>query len=430
MKSSFFVDVGLLRRNPLFCHVFVARSISLLSLGMLAVAIPFQVYQLGGDSVSVGLAMALEGGGMFVGLLWGGVLADRRDRRGLILLARSACGLGFVGLALNAALPAPTLWAVYVLAVWDGFFGALGVTALLAAMPHIVGREQLMQARALSMLSMRLATVLSPALGGLLIAAQGVTFNYLVAALGTGLTLLPLLRLPVMRPAQPDHSHPLRALYAGVCYLGQNRVVLGVVLVGTLVTLTTGIRVLFPALAEAHGGSAATLGLMYSAVPLGATLGALTSGWAEGLRRPGLVMQLCGLGAFACLAGLGLVEQLALVLPLLAGFGYLVSIAGLLQYALVQRHTPDHYLGRVNGLWNAQEALGDSVATVGIGLLAAPLGALGSMAALGLGALALGLLALVGLPALRAPEGPSDPDPLPEGAVEETPALADAPGGP
>ncbi|WP_226665172.1 enterobactin transporter EntS [Microbulbifer aggregans] len=383
-KKSIFVDFSILKSNRHFRNVFIARTISLLGLGMLSVAIPLQTYQLTNDSVHVGMVTAVEGIGLFVGLLWGGVLADQYDRKKLILFARATCGFGFVGLAVNAWLPEPQLWAIYALALWDGFFGALGVTALLAAMPFIVGREHLVQARAVSMVSMRLATVISPAVGGAIIAASHVGWNYLVAALGTGLTLIPLLGLPAMQPPSMDTRNPLRALADGVGFVLRNRVVLGVVVVGTLVTLTTGVRVLFPALVEAvFAGGAFELGLIYSAVPLGATLGALLSGWASHVRCPGKVMLGVAMGAFASLALLGLNTHFVPALMLLAMFGYLVSISSLLQYGLVQEATPDHYLGRINAIWTAQDASGDSVGSLGAGALGQWLSALASVFAIG-----------------------------------------------
>jgi ENTS family enterobactin (siderophore) exporter len=418
VKKSLFVDLGLLRRNRAFLHVFVARTISLLGLGMLSVALPLQVYQLSGDSVSVGLSMALEGAGMFAGLLLGGVLSDRLDRKRLILFARSACGLAFLGLAINAALPAPSLLATYLLAMWDGFFGAIGVTALLAAMPCIVGRENLMQARAISMVSMRLATVISPAVGGLLIAAYGVSWSYLIAAFSTGLTLLPLMSLPSMKPVEVDESHPLRALMDGVQYMLNNKVVFSVVMVGTLVTLTTAIRVMFPAMVQTiYGGGAFELGLMYTAVPLGATAGALLSGWASHVRQPGVVMQLAGLGAFACLILLSVPSHFASVLVLLVVFGYCISIASLLQYSLVQAYTPDAYLGRVNGLWTAQDAMGDSIGTLGISVVAKWLSPLGGILGVGLVSMVCGLVGLSCLRTLRHARG-DGPDVTPADAAD------------
>ena len=57
--------------------------------------------------------MTLTGGAMFVGLMVGGVLADRYERKKVILLARGTCGIGFIGLCLNALLPEPPLLAIY-----------------------------------------------------------------------------------------------------------------------------------------------------------------------------------------------------------------------------------------------------------------------------------------------------------------------------
>ncbi|MFX8565696.1 MFS transporter, partial [Acinetobacter baumannii] len=92
------------------------------------------------------------------------------------------------GLAINAMFEHPSLYAIYFLSAWDGFFGALGVTAMMAIMPVIVGRENIVQARAISMVSVRLATVISPAIGGILIAASGVATVYWVSTVGTLLT--------------------------------------------------------------------------------------------------------------------------------------------------------------------------------------------------------------------------------------------------
>lgn len=61
-----------------------------------------QIQAMTGSTLQVGVAVALDGVGMFIGLMLGGVLADRYDRRKLILFARGTCGLGFVALSLNA----------------------------------------------------------------------------------------------------------------------------------------------------------------------------------------------------------------------------------------------------------------------------------------------------------------------------------------
>ncbi len=135
-----------MKTHPAFRAVFLARFISIVSLGLLGVAVPVQIQIMTHSTRQVGLSVTLTGGAMFVGLMVGGVLADRYERKKVILLARGTCGIGFIGLCLNALLPEPSLLAIYLLGLWDGFFASLGVTALLAATPALVGRENLMQA--------------------------------------------------------------------------------------------------------------------------------------------------------------------------------------------------------------------------------------------------------------------------------------------
>ncbi|MEN3810132.1 enterobactin transporter EntS [Chromobacterium piscinae] len=276
-KSPIFVDFSLLRLNPHFRSIFIARMISVFAFGILMVAVPVQIHQLTGSTLQVGAAMALDGIGMFAGLMCGGVLADRMDRRRLILLGRTSCGLGFLALALNGFMTNPSVTALYVVSTWDGFFSGIGITSLMASIPVIVGRENLPAAGALSMLTVRFGAVLSPLLGGLIITAAGVNWNYLLAGIGTLATLIPLTRLPSLKPQNAEPSHPLRSLMEGFEFLWQNKVVGAVVAVGTLQTLLSAVRVLYPSLAEdGYGGGAFEVGLMYSAVPLGAMLGAFT----------------------------------------------------------------------------------------------------------------------------------------------------------
>ncbi len=158
-RQSWLLNLSLLKTHPAFRAVFIARFISILSLGLLGVAIPVQIQMMTHSTWQVGLSVTLTGASMFVGLMVGGVLADRYERKRLILLARGTCGVGFVGLCLNALLPEPSLAAIYLLGIWDGFFASLGVTALLAATPALVGRENLMQAGAITMLTVRLGSV-------------------------------------------------------------------------------------------------------------------------------------------------------------------------------------------------------------------------------------------------------------------------------
>lgn len=413
--SDFFVDISLIRSNANYRRVLLARTISLMGLGMLAVSVPIQVYNLTGSTLYVGIVAALDGVGMFIGLLLGGVLSDLYDRRRLILLARSICGLGFVALALNSMLGTPSAIVVCALAFWDGFFGALGLAALMAAIPHIVGRDNLVQASALGMMTARFATVVSPALGGVIIIWGGLTWNYGLAAIGTLLTVLTLLPLPSMVPHRSETTRPRHMLGEAFNFVFGQKTLLCIFAVGTLMTLTSAIRIMFPSLiAGPYSGGALQTGLMYSAVPVGATLGALSSGWARQLARPDRAMIGMCLLAFACVAALGATSQVPAALAALTVYGYATAIASLLQYTMVQAQTPDHYLGRVNSLWAAQDTLGDIAGIVILGALATVFLPAISVLLFGGGALVLGALLALGLRTTRetAPGDIAVPEPL------------------
>lgn len=141
----------------------------------------------------------------------------------------------------------------------------------------------------------------------------------------------------------------------------------GIALVGALLTMATAVRVLYPALAGHWQMSAAQIGLMYAAVPLGAAMGALTSGRIAHHARPGVIMLASGIVSFLSIGAFSLMPVWGLGLACLVVFGYLSAISALLQYTLIQTLTPDGMLGRINGLWTAQNVTGDAIGAAILG---------------------------------------------------------------
>ena len=92
-KQSWLLNLSLLKTHPAFRAVFLARFISIVSLGLLGVAVPVQIQMMTHSTWQVGLSVTLTGGAMFVGLMIGGVLADRYERKKVILLARGTVAL-------------------------------------------------------------------------------------------------------------------------------------------------------------------------------------------------------------------------------------------------------------------------------------------------------------------------------------------------
>ncbi len=117
--------------------------------------------------------------------------------------------------------------------------------------------------------------------------------------------------------------------------------------------------------------STSQIGLLYAAIPLGAAFGALISGQLAQTARPGVLMLATTVGSFVAIALFSLMPVWALGALCLALFGWLSAISSLLQYTLIQTQTPENMLGRINGLWTAQNVTGDAIGAALLGGLGA-----------------------------------------------------------
>lgn len=420
------IDITPLRVSVPFRRIFVARLISLVGIGMLLVSVPVQVYNLTGSSMQVGTATAVTGLATFLGMPLGGVLADRFDRRSLILVGRSAAALAFMGLAANAFGvfgQAAALPVLYVLAVTDGLIGALSIAALMAAIPTLIDRRHLPSVGALGAFSVRLGSAVSPGIAGFIIGAAGVQWAYVTAAVVATVAVLILLGLPSLPPdaailgdrseradeepgdRTPDDTTTVETTAATTPslwrFLRTRRVITAVMAVGTLAMFAPGIVALLPALvAQRFDGNASITGLLFAAVATGAMLGAITSGWLGGLRRPGVVLLAALTLTFVIMIAFGLAPYAWLMLGLLVVVGYFESVQEVLRYTLIQQHTPGPLLGRVNGIWMAQEVGGVTVGSLVAGAYGAIWVASDAVTYFGLTLLVLSLICAVVLRSL------------------------------
>lgn len=365
------IDVGPIRTSREFRFLFTARAVSLLGLGFLIVAVPVQVYQITGSTAHVAAVTTILGLTTFAATFAGGVLADRYDRRNVIAIARGTAAFAFALLAVNAYLPEPQLWAIYIIALVDGAAGGISATALMAVTPSLVPRDKLAAAGALMALTADLGSMVGPALGGLVIAAGGVGLAYAFASFATVITTFCITRLPSLPPAKVSDDSPLRSIATGFTYAYRNRVVGQVLVAGFAAMLLTGWAVLLPAFAdEVLGAGPSLVGLLYAAPAVGAVLGSLTSGWTGSVRRSGLVIFVLMAVSSAGLAGAGTTGVVAVVLLGLAAYGFGDSLADVVRYAAVQRNTADEYRGRIAAVWSAQVTAGTSLGAIAAGVVA------------------------------------------------------------
>ncbi|GAA1384663.1 enterobactin transporter EntS [Pseudonocardia kongjuensis] len=407
--ASLLVDVSPLRDDRTFRNLFVARTILLFGVGIVAVTVPLEVYARTGSTPVVGLVTAIESIAFVAGYLGGGVLADRIDRWLLVRVTWIISGSTFAGLAVNAAWIGSTPLTAALVAA-NGLSGATCITAMLAVTPSIVDRSKLHAVGALNTVSLRLGAVIAPAVGGIVFALASAAWNYAAGALAALLTWVLLMVAPPpgqgrAAPAEPAHpgaapapepagtgdtgpagdgagdtgpapaESPLRALRTGARFAVREPVVLGVMVAGLVGMFGGGSFVLVPAFVEARfGGSSTVVGLMYSALAAGVVLGSLGSGWVRRSPRPGRLLLVLMVACYACYALAGAAPTVALVLAALVAAGATNAIEEVLRYTLLQLRTPDALLGRVNSLFAAQAMTGAAIGAVVAGFVGALVG--------------------------------------------------------
>ncbi|MFT4125518.1 MAG: enterobactin transporter EntS [Gordonia sp. (in: high G+C Gram-positive bacteria)] len=426
---SVLIDITPLRISPAFRRIFVARLISLIAIGLLLVSVPVQMWDLTQSSAQVGAATAVTGITTFVGMLLGGVLADRVDRKYLILTGRTAAALAFAGLTVNAFADTPSVAALYLLGGLDGLIGALSAAALMAAVPTLIARRHLAAVGALSAITVRIGTAVSPGIAGIVIGAAGVEWAYAAATVIATITVAILTGLPSMPPqaAIADDSAPTAPESAAAepattapapppplfAFLRSQRIVAAVMVTGVLAMFAPGVVALLPALvAERFGSNAQITGLMFAAVSVGALISAVASGWISSVARPGLLLAGTLTATFGLLILFGLAPFAWLAIGLLVIIGFGEAVMEVVRYLLIQQHTPGPLLGRVNGIWMAQEVGGVTVGALVAGALGSVWAAADAIVYYAAALLVAALLAAGVLGSLRTVRRDTETDPV------------------
>ncbi|TDC83593.1 MFS transporter [Micromonospora sp. KC606] len=398
---EFGLDLRPLRGGSRLAWVLAARLLGLISIGLTSVGVVVQVYALTGSSFQVAAVSLVLGAGLLVGLLAGGVLADGRERRGLILLGSGWAVVTFAALALNAAADQPRVWLIYLLGALFGVTEGIAESALTAVVPSLVPADQLPPTGALVTATTTVGAIAGPLLGGLLVAGPGLSTTYAMAALGAAGAIPLLARLGALPPEPPTGSESgggaawWHAMREGVSFVRRTRLVAAVLLVDLCGALFATPAALFPQFADrVFAAGPGAVGLLTAAPAAGAALASVVSGWTVRLRRPGRVL-LGVVGAYGVvIVGFGASPVLGLGLVFLALGGAADTVSEILRRTLLMQHTTARLQGRVGSLWLAQAMTAPALGGVLLGLGAGVVGP--AVAVVAGGALCLVTAALVG----------------------------------
>jgi MFS family permease len=451
-------DITPLRENPAFRRLWLGTMLSRIGSAMTTFAIMLQAYDLTRSTAAVGgIGLAT-----FIPLLLiavpGGTLADRVDRRRLVLVVTVCQAAASAVLFALASFGGASLLALYAIVAAQSAFSAVNAPARQTFIPRLVPAAQRAAAMALNRIIFQVVMIAGPALAGVITAGTGLRGCYLADVASFAGALWGVGRLPAMPPvtagpapggsAAPGGSPApggsatsgqarsgLALTLEGLKFIRRTPVLCGAFLADVNATFFALPLSLFPAInAERFGGNPRTLGLFMTAIGVGGLVSAVFAGPLRQLPRLGLVMLACVAvwgGAFALFA---VAPSLWLTLLALGLAGLADTFTVVVRGMVVQEATPDEYRGRVNAADFLVGAGGGELGSLEAGLVGSwttpVISALSGGLATVAGAVAIGAL----LPAFRryraqgsSTTGPSTTGPSTTGSATGQPAASSVP---
>ena len=348
--------------NPAYRLLWFSMLASFLGNQMHQVTRGFLALQLTGQASAIGWVMASWGVPMLFFSLLGGVVADRYDRRWVLILAQAGQGVMGLAIALLLLFDMLEMWHLIATGVWQGTMFAFNGPARQALLPEIVGEDGLMNAIALNNAAMNLTRILGPTIAGVLLATTGATAVYFVMASAYIAVLALLFALPKSSRDRSAEAHEgvFTEMKSGVRYVFVEHRLLAGLIVLAFVPVMIGFpyQMLLPVFQEqVFDVDPKGLGFMYTVSGVGALVGSLfVATYSDHPRK----------SAFQLVAGLGFGISVAMfawspnfwvaiaVLPVVGGCSMTFMA---LNNTLVMAATHPDYHGRVMSVYMLTWAL-------------------------------------------------------------------------
>lgn len=327
---------------------FIGNTASVIGTWMQRIGQDWLVLELTNSALALGGAMLCQFLPVLVGGLWGGVVVDRVNSRRLLIVTQAVQAVLAGTLAVFALTGSATLFIVYVLAAALGIVTVFDNPGRQSFVAELVGRDDIVNAQAMTSLINNVGRLVGPALAGLLIAAAGVGVTFVINTISFVAVLASLFLLDVTTLRTiPSTPRAPRQAREGLQYVwGRPELRATIVLAAVVSVFAQNFRVVFPVLAtDTFDGDATVYGWMTASLGVGAVLGALISAGARTATSWRLLWT-CLAFATANLA-VAVAPGLGVALVAIAGLGVANILFNTLARTILQINTASHMRGRV-----------------------------------------------------------------------------------
>jgi MFS family permease len=389
--------------HPNFLIFVTARWFIVLALEMQSVAVGWQVYDITKKPLDLGLVGLAQFTPSFLLFLVSGHMADRVDRRKLIVM----CYIGFATcsglLLLTAAGAGHAILPIYGVVILSGIVRSFNGPVTRSILPQLVPDEHFANAVAWSSSANQSANILGPSIGGFVYAiSRGPSAVYALAMLAGLSAALAMLRIRLQAKPRPREPISLKTVLAGIHYIFDHKVVLGSISLDLFAVLLGGAVALLPVFArEILKTGPWGLGLLRCSPGIGAATMAIVLAHRPLKGRAGTTMLWCvaGFGVFTILFGISHNLILSMISLVMVGATDMVSV--ITRAILVQLATPDEMRGRVNAVDMIFIGASNELGQFESGLTAAWFGTVPAVVLGGVGTLVVTALWALSFPDLR-----------------------------
>jgi MFS family permease len=347
--AKYAIDLTPLKKYPDFRNLWTAGLISYFGSMITYVARPFQLKELTGSYLAVGLLGVVEIVPLIIFGLYGGVLADSVDRKKMVWATEAGALILVLVLLGNSLLGSPTTLAIYLVAALFAVVDGLQRPSMDAMLPRLVSHEDLPAASALLSLRWQLGVIVGPTIGGIIFSTMSVSAGYVVDIATYLLSLFFLARVRSIPASKEAEKPSLAALLDGVKYAFRRQDLLGTYIIDLAAMTLAMPMALYPFWADELNAPWA-LGMFYAAITVGSVIVTLTSGWTRTYRFHGRAVILAAMGWGLAIAAAGLSNSLILVLLFLTIAGASDMVSALFRGNIWNQTIPDNFRGRLAGI--------------------------------------------------------------------------------
>lgn len=389
MPSS---DMPLLLTNRSLLYFLIARMSAAFAMQMVTVAVGWQIYALTENSFYLGLVGLVQFLPMFLLTLVVGYVADRFNRRLIIGLCQGLISIAVFLLALGSYQGWMTKEGILTIVFFIGIVNAFQGPPMQALLPNIVSRELFPKAATWAASAFQIATILGPALGGILY-ALGPAVVYVAAAILSVLTSIVVFLISVRQERAKREPVNLRSFFSGISFIKSKPVVLGAISLDLFAVLFGGATALLPVYAsKILMIGPLGLGLLRSAPAVGALLMSVFLARKPLKRKVGRTMftAVIFFGLSTIVFAVSTSFFLSLAVLFILGAADVISVV--IRSTLVQMETPDDMRGRVSSVNQMFVGTSNQLGEFESGLTAAWLGTVPAVLVGGIGTIIVVLL--------------------------------------